>query len=1623
MGIVPEPMQAGYFKPGMNEQLRVLKIYAKFKPLFQRSAEDIVRALSYTSERATRSISRIFKMDFPTQLLRSMSLQIWEPDARFIDKSWATELGDRIIDADRHWIESLKETIRAGGKFPATPIDVVISKDGLMMLADGNHRVVAAIESGLSTIDAKITILTKSTMAEEVFGRHRPGYMVDLVSKLPDWKQLPSGSIKDAIGELLEANVLNEKQLETAIQSTISSKNMASTIDDILNGVINIKDVSYEQLGVTKERVAQAYREGDYEYLKKAFDITKKDSEQVARAVGVVEKGGSAVRWAPTEQGKILGDWLSDIPRMFVQHMEKTYFRVVPDNAIWQALVTKYPEYMQTLITESTFTKNYTKTLTHEMAHLLGISDQTLDILDKAGLQSAKEFMKISDALTPREYAVAERYLGYLDNMVGSDIAAFEDLISTWADEALEEFRKLPRNAERVEKWLYRVIKSGEVPLIPPAMQKRWFSIGNAAQGEGVVRHTMRMVERIMRMRLGQDAIEKMAAREVAANTKALMYSTEATKYLGQNMAQINNMFGDILKGFETGAKGTARAVGGLPAAGGRDALGRFVAGNQYQWTSETAPRFAKAGRDLLGRFIAGNRYQWTKETAPRFGKVSESTDIVLRRVEALVERATGEIEVLARDGTTVIKQLGSDSVKEIERVATAATGGGRGGALVPRGGALTTRGGMTYPPYSYEILRDTEQAAAKVGRTIGAGVIDYVIAPVMVNELQRMIRDIPVGGGEETFGSVMQQAGYEGTGPAGFAGEFFLGRDYESMSLEQIQSYVDKLDKINAVGVKTADFLTMMGGSLRGVFSLLEGGIAGIYDAFTGKELFSSFAKRTKEAFVEGFKAAGSSLGDVIYGREWQFDIAYGATEEMFGRQVAEAYAYLDTIEDVAEREAQYQILQNEIVTANVEELYAKRQTVLQAFSQRISDQINTMTANGTASAEELGTKMRSELARASKWVKENITWGTEINEQTVAQFIQDFENAGTLSAEAYVSTLEAAIAAFDIGTPEGFKAFLESMDEMYGDAQAGQIALDMMIVALQKLKDEFDANTQKIEDLRQELEKLTEEMEPLEWRVKEIDKDLINLGQAATNVATAFDLAIAINNLELTSDTAQNLKTEIAGLNLELSKTEMEMMPLTRALEKVQDEFDAVQDAISKAQQKLDDFLNAPIEGEAAYREERYQLERQIAEKERAIELAKRPLEAFENLGLTGSDTYKEAAAQVAVLEAELRGLQRHLDDLEYSREDFLSPIEHEKEMYELAQQGAEIAAATFSESLANYSKELEMLEEEGKRKQAQLETQQNLVDKKQEEIDRIQDSISLKEKELEIIEQQINLNNILLQNAKDRMAAEQEIKNLTEQIVPIKGDILGIEGMITAERLVQLANEYTLGNISKEQLQGMVDLSNQINSQIAGLTNEKTGLSNQIGVLKFDEEALNRQISATEKNNQAILDKMEALNQRIQEAIGGVNAAALSKKDLADIFGANIGDILSRMGQNIQRLTEDATGSSMEYRGSWMANVLKNLGFTTFQGGGIVSQAEQLALLHGPEAVIPMHNGAVPVQFTGAGILGGNTSINNSFGDMTFIVRDDNDIEELKAAILALRQGQTNFFSKANQYPERF
>jgi len=888
---------------------------------------------------------------------------------------------------------------------------------------------------------------------------------------------------------------------------------------------------------------------------------------------------------------------------------------------------------------------------------------------------------------------------------------------------------------------------------------------------------------------------------------------------------------------------------------------------------------------------------------------------------------------------------------------------------------------------------RSATQAALKA--------VDPALWATMTYDMQKMIRQLP--GWEEDF----KEMGASMVDFEKKAGET------EKEFYERMKGTVKTYDRINEIGVRTADFFETIGGSLRGVFSPVEGAIMSIYDAFTGKELFSSLAKRTKTAFVEGFEAAGSSLGDLIYGRGWQDKIAgatsqnlaYGdAFQQIYGISIADYQNGVDKIEDINEKAKQQQLLDARKLSTSVQimhakslqdenSVYYKRMVLQQTLIDRAKAANDELVNSGKVSANVLKAEWQDQMAAIQKYVDEAVKPDTQLTDELVYAF----ERGGKAAGQAMANGIEEGIQSVDVDVS------VEGIQKMTDELDSGEYSIEHVQAALKKMDDRLQhLEKTEIPLATKMVQKFAEELGELERQIKKNELELAALGQTMTNITSVFDLSMAINELALTSDSAQALNKEIARLNVELARQESELTPLENALRGIQDEYDAVKKSIDDAQESMDKFLNAPIEGEGAYQDQLFEIDKQIRALERQGIDLKQKLQPFEDAGLTDSDVYKQAAAAYEVNQAQIEALKTQRERLELDREIATQDIEHAREV---AQRQDELTGSQITDGLAAAKAVIEANKPRLEQLETELEKQQALVDKKNKEIEATNAAIQAHERELTLLQKKVEYANQDAQAAREKLDAQQKIYDL--------------QGAITDLGMVQVAQAMAQGQISSDAVAKLIEDYNKAAEKASDLTRTQTGLNYRAQQITFDKEAWDKILSEAQSEQSQLIDSINNLVSAAQSLITGLNPESSGVRDaLVSVFGEDAKSKLQEIATATKKMAGMRLTASYDQYGNYLGE---------FDNGGIARAAStgSLAMLHNEEAVIPLQNGSVPVSLINGNSQGAapTTIYSPTIEVGSIVVRNDEDLEELKEAILDLRQGQYNFFSRASQYPERF
>lgn len=923
----------------------------------------------------------------------------------------------------------------------------------------------------------------------------------------------------------------------------------------------------------------------------------------------------------------------------------------------------------------------------------------------------------------------------------------------------------------------------------------------------------------------------------------------------------------------------------------------------------------------------------------------------------AFIKTATESLETYAKKAglstdilDRAIKTVADRLPVAVENISKAATETATKATTVTR---ATAPGRITIDSYAGKALAQTEKAAVKasnksalilgkqLGKLVGKGIGGVTTATMVTDLLGTLVA-------QET---VMRKS----TG--------------QEISMKPLEYQKQMSEALLGPGEALNDTLKGLAGAIGTVFT--AGQVGGT------KELAGAI-----KDVPEDLGKAAQALIDSVQSNKMMMDYLYshGMDVEMYNKATAEIIAGTGKSKEV-------DMLYDKLVD------YSKAEPSLMAAAKanELAAKTNKLAAEGKVP----GIKFDAETMASgagNPFMQMAIQGIPEAAEKAMEEVVPVFEQGAKTAGQAIANGVKEGMDSVDISS-EGVDQMLEGLvtKGSYGlaDIQAGLKKMDDRLQHLEKT--EIPLTTKKVQELE-------EMLSSLDRQIKRNELDLAKFGQEMTNIASTFDLAIAINELALVSDSAQAARKEIARLNVVLAQQEIELASLETRLQAIQTEFDEVSNTINKAQESLDKFLNAPVEGEGAYLDRIYEIDKQLSE----LELKKINLQPtydlFSKAGMLDSDAFKKWAAETgwAMIENQMAALENEKTLEEAKRRNATMDIEHFKEKSQREEEfttkqiedGVNAAMAVIE---ANKPR-LEQLEKE-------LEKQQSLVEKKQQEIEATNNAIAAHERELTLLERKVELANQDAQAAKEKMEANKKIFDL--------------EGAITDMKMMQTAEAMAQGLISTEVMESLVTQYNALADKTSDITRTQTGLNYRVQAITFDKEYWDKRLATAQAEQGTLIDNINRLVQAAEDMITGVNADSEGfETALANVFGADIKGVVGQMSLNLAAMARGKEGATTA--------------FPSYQFGGIELAQEQLALLHGPEAIIPLHGGAVPVKIYGAATQGesGPVTINQTTVEVgSIVVRDDNDLEEIKQAILDLRQGNTTFFSRASQYSERF
>ena len=417
--------------------------------------------------------------------------------------------------------------------------------------------------------------------------------------------------------------------------------------------------------------------------------------------------------------------------------------------------------------------------------------------------------------------------------------------------------------------------------------------------------------------------------------------------------------------------------------------------------------------RDARGRFVSGNRYQFTSETAPRITTSAKIEQAAMQQVAENMTRATTALgeqmnlfpEKFAAAVEGQLKMLPEEAFKiELPKAILPPeqlTMFGRAGEQITlfqdevKGASnqldlfsKTTEASAKQLSFEFDRVAKASKSTSLAGAAKSP--LNWILLVDTINSL-----------GNEYLEPMLEEQAAQGKNInalaawktwekifGGAIGEAFhvAGGTYAALAMPAATAAV--LTAGPAVAQAAGDLGWAAGGGKmqEGIqMSDVQRG-ENWYDWQTWKSIGADLMFNLGRVSVDigkAFKDFGTSIGSSAKSLISRFGslltggggklakVDYSVTEAKWGEQGVEWEKAIEErfekTKDVAEREAAYRELMEAKVQANVEALSQQREAVLSALTERIKAQYDTLTEAGKAAPEEL----INELARANEWVK----------------------------------------------------------------------------------------------------------------------------------------------------------------------------------------------------------------------------------------------------------------------------------------------------------------------------------------------------------------------------------------------------------------------------------------------------------------------------------------------------------------------------------------------------------------------------------------------------------------------------------------------------------------------------
>lgn len=469
-------------------------------------------------------------------------------------------------------------------------------------------------------------------------------------------------------------------------------------------------------------------------------------------------------------------------------------------------------------------------------------------------------------------------------------------------------------------------------------------------------------------------------------------------------------------------------------------------------------------------------------------------------------------------------------------------------------------------------------------------------------------------------------------------------------------------------------------------------------------------------------------------------------------------------------------------------------------------------------------------------------------------------------------------------------------------------QQAYRMMANEVENLNDSLEYWSTVVEEQTDKLDSLEKELKDVSMALEEANADIQKFTDMQPIGTIAFKNAIAdledeirvlsleklYYDLDLLNDSFWQQEQAIRSLQSEITGMKSALKPLQDELANVKSRFDEVSDSISKAQQDLDKFTNPKLKGMEEFDDKIHAVEMDIKKLQRQRLDAVEKVSVFERLGLTGTEAYKAASAELSAIDRIIEQKTNQLDKLKLDRQ-----LAYDDQLYQLEKIRDREKEITFEEAVAGATaaaEALDKLEPELENLKAEQDRLQNIVDTRQAEIDKLEDVVSLRQDELDA-------QRAIITNAQEELNLQIERLEVLQQILTTQREI-ELAGF--NRRKENLLNPITEG--SPEEI--LTGLENAIN-KASMLESMKKDLETQITTAQDIKENAEAQIGEIESVKSTIDTYMKGILQNIPSFIEAIDVTKFAETDaelLSTLFGEDIKTVIGTINTNIDNIKQN-------------------------------------------------------------------------------------------------------------------